>query len=99
MRFEDFIESQKVRKTSPDFQLAKSVVKIFGIHIKSIKEREVTDITSATIMTTCYEALREIVEAIAAKEGFRVYSHEAFTFFLLFSLVMYLNVTRQYPGN
>ena len=26
-----------------------------------------------------YEALREIIEALASKEGYKVYSHEAFT--------------------
>lgn len=82
MKFQDFIDAQKVRKGSPDIQLTKSLVKMSDNHIKSMQELEVTETTSATVMTTYYEALREIVEAIAIKEGYKFYSHEAFTFFL-----------------
>lgn len=82
MKFQDFVDSQKVRKGSPDIQLAKSLIKISDNHIKSLQQLEITEITSSTIMMTCYEALREIVEAVAIKEGYKVYSHEAFTFFL-----------------
>ena len=50
--------------------------------MKTIRGLELNETTSSTIMAMSYEALREIIEAIAAKEGFRVYSHEAFTYFL-----------------
>lgn len=82
MKFQDFVDSQKVRKGSPDIQLAKSLIKISDNHIKSLQQLEITETTSSTIMMTYYEALREIVEAVAIKEGYKVYSHEAFTFFL-----------------
>lgn len=82
MRFEDFIRAKKVRRAEPDMQLSRSLMKMSDNHIKSADELKLSDITSSTIMATCYEALREIVEAITAKEGFKVYSHEAFTLFL-----------------
>ena len=82
MKFQDFINEQKVRKGSPDVQLTRALVKMSDNHIHSIRELGVTEITSATIMVTYYEALREIVEAIAVIEGYKVYSHEAFAFFL-----------------
>jgi len=82
MRFVDFIKENKVRKGSPDIQLARSLVKMSDNHLKSIEEMKLTDVTSATIMTNYYESLREIVEAIATIDGYRVYSHEAFTSYL-----------------
>lgn len=82
MRFEAFIRQKKVRKGKPDIQLARSLVKMSDNHIESINDVKLTKVSSATIMTTYYESLREIVEAMAAVEGFKVYSHEAFTYFL-----------------
>ncbi|MBN2331409.1 MAG: hypothetical protein JXC85_06345 [Candidatus Aenigmarchaeota archaeon] len=82
MRFEDFITSKKVRRGNPDIQLAKSLVKMSDNHLKSIEYMKLTETSSATIMTNYYESLREVVEAIAAIDGYKVYSHEAFTHFL-----------------
>lgn len=82
MRFQDFIDDQKARKSSTDKQLAKSLISMSDTHIEAIKALRMSEIAASTIMTTYYEALREIVEAIAAKSGYRVYSHEAFTYFL-----------------
>ncbi len=82
MSFQDFLDQQKARKSTPDMQLAKSLVKMSDVHIEVIKELDLTETSASTIMTTYYEALREIVEAIAAKQGYKVYSHEAFTHFL-----------------
>ncbi len=82
MNFEDFIKSKKVRKGTPDMQLAKSLIKMSENHLKSIEDMRLTEVSSATIMTNYYESLREIVEAIASIDGYKVYSHEAFTYFL-----------------
>ena len=82
MRFQDFIESGKVRKGRPDTQLARSLVKISEGHIETVSSIPCTAKSAPTIMTNFYEALREVVEAIAAKDGYKVYSHEAFTYYL-----------------
>ncbi|MBI4164007.1 MAG: hypothetical protein HY512_04035 [Candidatus Aenigmarchaeota archaeon] len=82
MRFQDFIERGTVRKGERDIQLAKSLIKMSENQIKSMQSLGLTDVTASTIMATYYEALREIVEAICAKSGYKVYSHEAFTYFL-----------------
>ena len=82
MRFQDFIDQQKARRSSIDIQLAKSLVSMSDSHGDTIKILDINEITASTIMTTYYEALREIVEAIAAKMGYKIYSHEALTYFL-----------------
>lgn len=82
MKFEDFIRSKKVRRGAPDIPLAKSLVKMSDNHQESIEYLKLTEVSSATIMTNYYESLREIVEAIASIDGYKVYSHEAFTYFL-----------------
>lgn len=82
MKFQDFIDDQKARKATPDTQLAKSLVRMSDAHVEVIKALELTETSASTLMTNYYEALREIVEAIAAKTGYKVYSHEALTYFL-----------------
>lgn len=82
MKFQNFIDDQKARKTTPDMQLAKSLVGMSDNHIEVIRRIAIDEITASTVMTNYYEALREIVEAIAAKRGYKVYSHDALTYFL-----------------
>jgi len=82
MNFNDFIDNKKVRKSEPDTPLAKSLIVMSENHIDTIKPIEVTDKTASIIMSDYYEALREIIEAICAIKGYKVYSHEAFTYFL-----------------
>ena len=43
---------------------------------------EINELSSPTIFVSYYEVLRKIIEAIAIKEGYKVYSHEAFFYFL-----------------
>ena len=82
MNFQSFIDNGTARKSKPDIQLAKALVSMSNNQIASIEKLEITDITASTIMSNFYEALREIVEAITAKEGYKIYSHEAYTYYL-----------------
>ena len=82
MNFQYFINNGTVRKASPDTQLAKSLVRMSGNQIISMEKLEITEVIASTVMSNLYEALREIIEAIAAKEGYKIYSHEAYTYFL-----------------
>lgn len=82
MRFEDFIEQGKVRKGSPDISKIKSLLETSNNHLLFLKEQKIDNVSAGSILVTYYEALREVIEAICLKEGFKVYSHEAFTYFL-----------------
>lgn len=82
MRFEDFIEQGKVRKGSSDIPKVKSLLQTSNNHLLFLKQQKIDEVSAGSILVTYYEALRELVEAICLKEGFRVYSHEAFTYFL-----------------
>jgi hypothetical protein len=82
MNFQSFIKQGKVRRGEPDISMSKSLVKMSENHILFLKSLEITETSCNTIFTTYYEALREIIEAITIKYGYKVYSHEAFTFYL-----------------
>ena len=82
MKFEDFIGQGKVRKGSRDISKIKSLLQTSNNHLSFLKDQKIDDISAGSILVTYYEALREVTEAMCLKEGFRVYSHEAFAFFL-----------------
>ena len=80
--FEDFIRDGSVRRVSPDRQLAKSLVKIAGLRLKNMEHTKITDQNSFNVVENCYEALREMIDALMALKGFKSYSHEATVVFL-----------------
>jgi len=82
MLFEDFIKNQQVRKSNPDKILAKSLVDTAKKDLKFLKTLKINENSSRKIMTNYYDVLRSILEAISALEGYKIYSHEAFTYFL-----------------
>ncbi len=82
MNFEDFIQKGHVRKSMPDKALAKSLISTAEQDLTFLKTLKIDDNSARKIMTNYYDVLRSIVEAIASLEGYKVYSHEAFTYFL-----------------
>ena len=82
INFKEYIKQKKVIKCEPDLQKSKSLIKMSQNNFSSIKKIPLTNQYSSIIFTQIYECLRQIIEAIALKEGFKVYSHEAYTHYL-----------------
>ena len=82
MKFEDFIKNHKVIVGEIDAQKAKALLKMSANNLKAARSVKIDKATASPILSILYEALREIVEAMCLKEGYKVYSHEAFTFYL-----------------
>ncbi len=82
MKLNDFIEKGQVRKASKDIALVKSLISTAENDLKFLDNLEINDNSARKIMSNYYDVLRSIVEAISVLEGYKVYSHEAFTYFL-----------------
>ena len=82
MRWQDFIDEKKVKKTNKDLSKTKSLVNMSDNLIKLFSKIDIDESTSSAVFVNYYEALRQIVEAVATINGFKVYSHEALTSFL-----------------
>jgi len=82
MMFEDYLKEGSVRKVTPDKQLAKSLVKMASMRIKILESIPITENNSFSFIENCYEAIREIADALMALKGFKSYSHEASIEFL-----------------
>lgn len=82
MKFEDFITEGKVKRAAKDIAMAKALLRNALDELKYIDDLEVSDASASILMRNYYDILRRILEAIASLEGYMIYSHEAFTYFL-----------------
>lgn len=82
MKFEDFLRSGSIRRASPDKALIKSLVITAKKDLDFLNELEINEKSSRKIMVGYYDVLRSILEAVSSLNGYKIYSHEAFTYFL-----------------
>jgi len=82
MKFTDFIEKGLARKTSRDISLAKSLLQHSKEDLRFLNKLKIDESSVRKIMTNFYDVLRSILEAISVIKGYKIYSHEAYTYFL-----------------
>lgn len=82
MTFEAFIADGKVRKGEKDFQKAKALLIMAEKGLLTADLLPLNEITASSVLTMSYESLREILEAICLRDGYKIYSHEAYTAYL-----------------
>jgi len=82
MDFGYFIKEGKVIIGQPDIQKARALIKMSENSIKTADSLKIDDVNSSIVLMISYESLREILEAICLNSGFKVYSHEAYVYYL-----------------
>jgi len=82
MEFEDFINEKKVIEGQVDSQKAKSLIKMSQENLNALESIELNEQTASIILSQSYESLRQVLEAITIMDGYKVYSHEAYTAYL-----------------
>lgn len=82
MSWEECIKTNKARKTSQDSALIKALTEMSQRRLEVISSMKLDEKSASIIFVEHYEALREIIEAIANKNRFKVYSHECLTYLL-----------------
>jgi hypothetical protein len=71
-----------VKKVTLDTELIESLKESSQKKLESANRLKIDKITSSSVISLCYESLRELLEALALKKGFKIYNHECFTAFL-----------------
>ena len=71
-----------VKETKTDKNIINSLIKTSKDKIYSNNKLELDEFTAGTKITIIYDSLREILEALAIKRGFKIYNHECFSSFL-----------------
>ena len=79
--FDFYVKEEAVKKVSPDYELAKSLIDDSHERFKTAEKLDAKDF-SKLVFENVYDSLRDILDAILAVRGFKSYSHEASIAFL-----------------
>jgi hypothetical protein len=80
--WEDCCNKKIVKSVKPDTGMIKSLIKSSENRWKSENELVMSDVTASSKLSLAYDSLREILEALALKNGYKIYNHECYTAFL-----------------
>ncbi len=82
MDWEECCNRRMVKDVKPDLEMLKSLVKSSKNKLESEKKLGMSKITAASKLSLAYDSLRELLEGLALKKGFKIYNHECYTSFL-----------------
>ena len=80
--FESYLGTEDVRKTTPDFALARALRKDSYERATFVLTLPITEASSKILYENLYEALRQLADAIIILNGYKSYSHAASIAFL-----------------
>jgi hypothetical protein len=82
MDLEYYRKKDIVKSVKPDHDLIAALIKTSEKKRLSSDQLKLSDITASSKLTLAYDSLRELLEALAIKNGLKIYSHEAYTPFI-----------------
>ena len=82
MDWKTCVDRRFVKKISSDFELIESLKITSQKRFETAGRLELDDITAGSIITLYYDSLRELLEALAIKEGYKIYNHDCYCSFL-----------------
>ena len=71
-----------IKEVSEDAGLIASLLKTSENKIKSSEKLGLSEETATSKLSLAYDSLREILEALALKKGYKIYNHECYVEFL-----------------
>jgi len=80
--WEDCCNKRIAKSVKPDIDMIKSLIKSSENRLKSENELAMSNITASSKLSLAYDSLREVLEALALKNGYKIYNHECYTAFL-----------------
>lgn len=82
MDWKECLSGKLVKKKSFDKALIGSLIRESEKKLKTNEFIPLNEITASTKLCIVYDALREILEAVAVKKGYKIYNHECYVGFL-----------------
>ena len=82
MDWEECCNKRIAKEAKPDEDMINSLVKSSKNKMESESKLSMDNITAASKLSLAYDSLRELLEALALKNGFKVYNHECYAAFL-----------------
>lgn len=82
MDWKECIQKRIAKKVKEDKNLINSLIQSSENKLSSSEELSLNEINSSSKICLAYDSLREILEALAIKNNFKIYNHECYTAFL-----------------
>ena len=75
--------SRRIAKSvKPDIEMITSLIKSSRNKLESESKLIMSEVTASSKLSLAYDSLRELLEALALKNGYKVYNHECYAAFL-----------------
>lgn len=82
MDWEECCSKRIVKDVKPDIGMIGSLAKSSKNKLESESKLAMSSVTASSKLSLAYDSLRELMEALALKNGYKVYNHECYTAFL-----------------
>ena len=82
MDWEECYNKRIVKDIKLDADMINSLTKSSKNKLQSEGKLEMNDITATSKLSLVYDSLRELLEALALKKGYKIYNHDCYTAFL-----------------
>ncbi len=82
MDWKDCLKKKIAKEVKVDLGLIESLIKISNNKSNTEKNLKLDDSTSSSKISLSYDSLRELLEALAIKNGYKIYNHECYACFL-----------------
>jgi len=82
MDFNECLNKRIAKEVSEDKELIASLIKTSQNKLDSENKLDLSEVTSGSKISLLYDSLRELLEALTIKNGYKIYNHECYTYFL-----------------
>jgi putative ubiquitin-RnfH superfamily antitoxin RatB of RatAB toxin-antitoxin module len=82
MDWKECIKKKIAKRVQVDTNLIDSLIKTSGNKLISENKLAMEDTTAGSKISLVYDSLRELLEALSIKSGYKIYNHEGYTPFL-----------------
>ncbi len=82
MDWEECKGAMLVKDVKADEEMIKSLIKSSKNRLESEKLLEMNEVTASSKLSLAYDSLRELLEALSLKRGYKIYNHECYAAFL-----------------
>lgn len=82
MDFNECLKKRIAKEVKPDLELIESLKKTSQNKLNSEEKLELSEVTAGSKISLLYDSLRELLEALAIKNKYKIYNHECYACFL-----------------
>ena len=82
MDWKECCNKRTAKQVSQDGEMIQALLKSSKNKLESESKLEMGSVTASSKLSLAYDSLRELLEALALKKGYKVYNHECYAAFI-----------------